>query len=243
VFADVPAEQLARSLDAAAAAILQTAGLVGPPVDATVVARRLGMEIGWDGRQQGRARLVRPAAGGGAILVRPDPRPERLHWAVAHEIGETLAAEIADRLGIDPRTMGNGAREALACAFAGRLLAPTPWLAAAAARPNADLGALKRTFGTASHELLARRLLDLDDPLVVTIFDQGRMTFRRTNVGEGAPPLTAAERRCQRRAHQSSRPAGERRGPQRVDAWPVHDPPWMREIVRWAPAMDAAEAW
>ena len=65
------------------------------------------------------ARFVRlrrhaPDFGKGSIFIRPDPRPERLQWAVAHEIGESRAADVFRRLGVRAVEAAAGAREMVA---------------------------------------------------------------------------------------------------------------------------------
>ena len=51
--------------------------------------------------------------------------------------------------------------------LAGRLLLPTAWFVADAAAENWDLIALKHRYATASHELIARRMLESIEPLAV----------------------------------------------------------------------------
>ena len=166
-----------------------------------------------------------------SILLRPEPRGERLHWAVAHELGEELAGEIFKELGVDPRAAQPGTREQVANLLASRILLPTVWFQAAAASDcSYDLLSLKERFTTASHELIARRLLDLPPSRVITIFDQGRVTFRRGNVPGRIPRLTPAEQRCWQRVHDTGSAAEDATG---VQHWPIHEPSWKREIVSW----------
>lgn len=91
-------EEMSSALDSAIAELLDSAGLVGPPVDAVALARSLGFTLAWDDGQSSRARLVRLAGrrecGGLSILLKHDPRPERRQWAVAHEIGEYLSPRV-----------------------------------------------------------------------------------------------------------------------------------------------------
>src|SRR5665213_1285633 len=105
---DLPAEELASVLDRAAAWILRRAGVRRPPVDTLRLAEALGIQTATDRGQEARARYVelRAVRGGSprpAILLRPEPRAERRHWAVAHEIGEQSAVDVFRRLKIRPR--------------------------------------------------------------------------------------------------------------------------------------------
>jgi hypothetical protein len=113
----------AAALAEVAARLLAAAGVAAPPVDAFAVAKACGLVVLSDDQQTGRARIVRlrrhaPAFGQGSIFVRPDPRPERLQWAVAHEIGESQAAEVFRLLAMRVGEAPAGAREAVANGFA-----------------------------------------------------------------------------------------------------------------------------
>src|SRR5262245_50975331 len=101
------AEEYADTLERVAEEALRAAPIAAPPVDALMLARRLGMIVARDGAAAGRARRLRLGSrAGGAeqslILLRDDPRPERRHWSVAHEIGEHLAHQVFQRLNVDP---------------------------------------------------------------------------------------------------------------------------------------------
>lgn len=234
---EIPREELSDTLDAVPAEVLEAAGVDGPPVDAVAVARKLGIHVAVDDRQRGRARYVRLQRKGNlppqpTILLRPEPRPERRQWAVAHEIGEHAAYQVFDKLLVDPREAGPGAREAVANQMAGRILLPGPWFADDGAARAWDLLKLKARYPTASHELIARRMLELPPPVIVTIFDHGQVSFRQSNVMGQVPPLSVAETECYVAAHRDNRPHDAEVGPLRVCAWPVHEPGWKREILR-----------
>ena len=124
------------------------------------------------------------------------------------------------------------AREWAANRFATRLLLPGCWFAAAGATCDWDLPQLKQRFATASHELLARRMLEEPAPVIIVVCDDGRVTFRASNALPNAPPMSQAERTCWKLARKGT--------PARVNAstgavvrgWPVHEPGWQREILR-----------
>lgn len=246
---DLTREELAAALDTTAFGVINAAGISKPPVNAFRVAEALGIVVALDDRQAGRARYVRlaecPASrargGQASILMRQEPRHERRQWAVAHELGEHLAAETYARLGRDLAELSDGGRETIANLLANRLLLPTAWLASAGSDCGWDLAALKAIFSTASHELLARRMLDFEPPVIVTVWDNARITFRRANRGNGAPPLLAAESDCWRAAHTSGRPQATA-SKLLVRGWPIHEPGWKREILRTEPAEDS-EHW
>ena len=230
-------EELAAGLDAVVLEILTEVGVERPPVDAFAVARRLGITVALDDRQQGRGRYVRLQRGRSpqpraTILIRPDPREERRHWAVAHEIGEHAAYRVFEVWGADPRETAPNAREAVANFLAGRLLVPTEWLTVLGIENGWDLVRLKLHFATASHELIARRMLECETPVVISIFDQGSIYFRQSNVPGRVPPPSPAERQCWRTVHDRNRPEQAYDGLRKIQGWPVHEEGWKREILR-----------
>ncbi len=225
-------EEVTAAVDAAVAELLAAAGVVGPPVDAIALAQRhLGMIVCLDRRQEQRGRAQR-AGGRKQIFLRPEPTEERHQWTVAHEIGEHLKADLLSRLRLDPAATRAMAGESLANLFANRLLAPTVWLAADAAGCGHDLLALKQRYRTASHEVVAWRLLDLEAPCVVTVVDNDRVSKRRSNAWRVTKRLGAAEKQCQREVSESGLPRVARGGGWTVQGWPIHRDDWKREILR-----------
>jgi len=234
---EIAVEEWARALDACVAELLARERVCGPPVDAVQLANGLGIDIAYDATQPGRARLVRMAktkqrAGQSAVFLRPEPRSERIHWAVAHEIGETLAHQVCGELGIDLQEAASGERERLANQLATRLLLPECWFASDATQCDWDLPTLKRRYATASHELIARRMLDFPGSAVISIYDHGRLSLRRAAGGRRAPKTLPAERHCWQEVHTSGQTVDSAQEPIRVRGWAIHEPGWKREILR-----------
>jgi hypothetical protein len=232
-------EELAAGLDHVAQEVLEEAGVGRPPIDAMTVAQTLGIAVAWDDRQAGRARYVRlggrrPGPPRATILLKPEPRSERRQWAIAHEIGEHVAHRVFAFWHADPRETPANAREVVANHLAGRLLLPTAWFAADAVACQWDLPALKARYTTASHELIARRMLDCRPPVIISIFDQQRLTFRRSNVAGQVPPPSPAEVECWRRIHAHGKPLAIESAGSDVRGWPIHEEGWRREILRTA---------
>jgi hypothetical protein len=237
MFSCLTAEEWAAALDAVAVEVLDAAHADHPPVDAVALASALGLTVATDDRQQGRARYVRlrglrGRASRPTVLLRPDPRAERRQWALAHEIGEHVAHRVFHGLGADPRTVSPLVRESVANQMAGRLLLPSAWFAADAASADWDLLTLKARYNTASHELIARRMLEFPPAAMITIFDQGRLYFRRGNVPGRTPPPSPEEIRCWKAVHRSGQPGEASHDMARIRAWPIHEPDWKREILR-----------
>lgn len=230
-------DEFSAALDAVARSLLDALDVQAPPVNALQVAEAMGLSIAWDATQAGRGRTVRLGAFGGgvaqaSILVRPEPRPERLQWTVAHEIGESCAAEVLHYLGVDPREAPPQTRESVANQLAGRLLLPRAWFGADGRECGWDLVELKARYATASHELIARRMLDFAPSIVVAVFDHGRRSWRKSNLAGRLPPFMPLEHAAWQQVHETSLPACEEAPACRVQAWPIHEPEWKREILR-----------
>ena len=113
---------------------------------------------------------------------------------------------------------------------------PRRWFAADGRELDWDLLELKERYSTASHELIARRMLELRPPIVITVCDQGRVHWRRSNITARPPDLLPEERAVWRDAHQTGLPACDtldaESGLEAVRCWPVHELGWKREIIR-----------
>jgi Zn-dependent peptidase ImmA (M78 family) len=238
---DYPSEQVSAAIDSVASEVLAEASVTKPPIDAFCIAERLGLAVLRDGQAGVRARFVRFAGESTAsrptIYVADDPRAERRQWAVAHEIGEHCAHRVFENLGLAPLEAPPAAREEIANLLAGRVLLPRDWFFAAGAAAEWDLLDLKARFVNASHEIVARRMLEMPVPVIITLWDQQRMQWRRGNLPARTPPLTLAERDVWQAAHSLRQPARCNSSdlPDGIDdirAWPIHEPEWRREIVR-----------
>jgi hypothetical protein len=151
---------------------------------------------------------------------------------VAHEIGELSAVEVFGHLGVDPHEAPAGTREMVANQLAGRLLLPRNWFLQSAQRYAWELPELKAQFTTASHELIARRMLDFAPAVTITIFDHGRRTFRRGNLARRPPAPVNLEMAAWRESHEKCRSVTCSDDLCCVQAWPVHEADWKREILR-----------
>jgi Zn-dependent peptidase ImmA (M78 family) len=229
---DLPREELLAKIDSYVEELLQAARVEEPPVDAIRLAQgHLGMTVCLDRRQPSRGRAQR-SAGKAQIFLKPEPTTERHQWTVAHEVGEHLKSSLLARLEIDPGETRAMAGESLANLFAHHLLLPAGWFAADAAATGYDVLKLKQRYSTASHEVIAMRLLDLPEPVIVTIVDNDRIYRRRSNAWPVRKVLEPIEQQCQRYVNYYSRPAVRREGGWTVHGWPVHQADWKREILR-----------
>jgi Zn-dependent peptidase ImmA (M78 family) len=225
-------DEVVAAVDRTVQELLEAAGVEGPPVDAIALAQRhLGMIVCLDRRQPQRGRAQR-AAGHKQIFLRPEPREERHQWTVAHEIGEHLKSSLLGRLGIEPSRTRVMMGESLANLFAHRLLVPTCWFAADAPQLDYDVLALKQRYRTASHEVIAWRMLDLPEPVIITIIDNDHVSRRRSNAWPTRRALAPAEKQCQEYVHYYSRSRLVQEAGWTVYGWPVHQADWKREILR-----------
>jgi Zn-dependent peptidase ImmA (M78 family) len=242
MLSEIPDDEFAAALDACAADVLWEAGVIDPPIDALVVADRLDLVVTHDFAMPDRGRFVRLAETDqygcrpGTIVVGAAERPEREQWAVAHEIGESVAYRVFERLGVRFDESLATAREQVANRLASAILLPRRWLAADGPENDWDLLELKARYSTASHELIARRMLEMRSGIVITMFDQGRISWRRSNVTARPPDMLAEERAAWQACHKTGVPADilvdAECGLERVRAWPIHEPEWKREIMR-----------
>jgi hypothetical protein len=239
---EIPDVEFAAAIDGCAAEVLWEAGLREPPVDAFAVADGLGLVVARDIAMPCRGRFVRLAegdrSGGGqaTIVVGQAERPEREQRVVAHEIGECVAYRVFERLGVRFEEALPAARELVANRLASALLLPRRWFAADGLDMAWDLFALKDRYATASHELIARRMLEMRPPVVITICDHGRVHWRRSNVTARPPSMLPEEKAVWRETRETGLPAeamlDSESGIELVRCWPIHEPAWKREIVR-----------
>lgn len=217
-----------------------------PPIDAIAVAKQLGMDVVYDQSMRTRARFKR-LAGSPTIFLKPEERPERLQWAVAHELGERLAARVFEKLERDhssdqvrPGSPRGLMREQVANEIAGRLLLPRRWFFDALEQNDFDLHALKNQFSTASYELILLGLLRWPEWSVVTVFDNQEVTRRFSNRGS-APRLSPLEYDVWQECHQTGRSCERSADGVRVRAWAAHQDDWKRELLRTAACEEIQE--
>jgi Zn-dependent peptidase ImmA (M78 family) len=240
---EIPAEQVAEAIKDCAEELLAEAGFDRPPIDAIAMAQRLGLVVAKDSQSDVRGRFVRMGfpnrMGRGTIFLANEPRVERRQWATAHEIGEFAAHRVFGMLGVDAEEIAPSEREQMANHLANGILLPSDWFRADGYAVDWDLYELKQVYTTASHELIARRMIAMAPAVIVSLFDQGRLVWRKSNVLRRPPPLVPAESRTWQVAHEDNQPAQYEcrilpEGLRDVRCWPVHEAGWKREILRTA---------
>ena len=209
-----------------------------PAVNAIELARRLGLIISWDQQLTGRGRCQRLGEQS-VIFIRPDPRPERVQWTVAHELGELAAPLCFPHLKGVLDEQEPAQREQFANAFASRLLLPTKWISQDLQDGHDDLMWFKDRYSTASCELIISRWLDFQPSAVLTIFDEQQMTRRRSGWARRPPRLQQMEQACVEQVRSTAAPYCCEDEQLRVRGWPVYEPGWQREILWTRPLEEA----
>jgi len=229
---DLSREDVHHTVDRVVEELLDAAGVAAPPVDAIALAQRhLGMIVCLDRQQPQRGRAQR-AGGRKQIFLRPEPTEERHQWTVAHEIGEHFKPQLLQQLGVAPDQTRVMMGESLANLFAHHLLVPACWFGDDVKLHEYDVLALKQKYRTASHEVIAWRMLDLSAPCIITVVDNDHIHRRRSNAWPVRKELGDVERQCQRDVNNYSRPRVVRENGWTVQGWPVHQADWKREILR-----------
>ncbi len=241
MFSDITRDEYNDALEQTAEELLWEANIEPGAVDAFELANRLGVAVLRDDHLPRRGQFVRLAAGGSSgsqatVLLGRERRSERQHWALAHELGEGIASRVFERLGVPLADVRPGSREQVANGLASRLLLPLRPFRKVGVACDWDLFELKGAFPTASHELIARRLLDLRNPIVVTVVDQESVSWRRANVPGVPNQMIASEADHWQQCHLRGEPSygeatADEIGTAIIRCWPVHEPHWAREIV------------
>lgn len=236
---DFSQEDLFDACDRLVAGLLDRAGVTAPPVDALRVAEdHLGIpvevvepEVDERGRPQATARR-RPTSG---IVLSTHMTAEQRHTAAANGIARTLVPDLLRKLDVEPGAESKQAAAHFRGLLAARVLVPTKLLRSALRACKFDVPALQAVFHTATVELVALRLLDLDGPCVITIVDDGVVGVRRGNAVPPGRKLTPAEQECADRVAALELPVKTRAGGWTVHGWPVPERPFHRVLMRAVP--------
>ena len=236
---DFSQEELVEAIDRLVVGLLERAGVVSPPVDALQIAEHhLGIPVEWvepaEEDESGRRR-PRAQQSGGGITLTTDMTTEQRQRAAADGIARLLLPDIVRKVGV---ALGSESKQ-FATHVRGLTIArvhvPTRMLRAAMRACKYDIPALHKAFSTASMEAVAARLLDLDEPCVIAVVDDGVVASRRGNRMPAARKLTDAEQECVDRAMELDLPHRARVGEWTAWGWPVPNRPFRRIILRAVP--------
>jgi hypothetical protein len=227
VVEDLSREDVVQCVDRAVDELLAEAGVAGPPVDAVGLATN-HLKLDLEARRRGRGRRADEDEG----FARGPASEEQRQWAAAQAVGDHFKPVLLERLGFEPGERVAMPGESLSGLFARHLLVPAAWFAADARACDCDLLQLKDRYRTASHELIAFRLLDLPEPCIITIIDDDRVHRRRSNAWPVKKRLEPAEAECHRAVTRDGKPHAVRSGAWAVWGWPVWQGGRNREVLR-----------
>ncbi|HVK07467.1 MAG TPA: hypothetical protein VM597_01690 [Gemmataceae bacterium] len=239
---DFTAEDLFDAVDRLVGELLTHHGFEEPPVDAVALAqeafdltvREADEE---DDPRQGRFGPRPPRRRGREVVFRPDQSEESRQAVCARACAKELIPAVLTRLGVAPGTENKSAQTSLVGLIAPRLLLPTRWFGRDARKSGYDLFAIKDRYPTAGYEMIALRMLELDEPCVVAVVDDGIVATRRGNRAPATKTLTPAEELCLERIGRNGdrEPQTARRDGWTVHGWPVPSGPFNRIILRAVP--------
>src|SRR5262245_14102973 len=161
-------EEVLNAIDGRVQELLVAAGCGHPPVDAVDLAER-HLKLPLDS-----LRLPRGAPAH-RVDLRREANEEKRQAFVALAIADHLKPDVLERLEVTAAELRSMTGESLTSLFAARLLVPTMWFTTDAPALDFDLPDLKGRYRTATHELLAWRMLDLPSACVITLVDHGKV--------------------------------------------------------------------
>jgi hypothetical protein len=214
-------EEIHDAVDRAVRELLDDAGIQDPPLDLTRIVQHLGLHLD-----------AAPKRGRAGVVAKAEETAASKAWLAAHAIGQHLRPDLLRRLDLDPDRPQALGGESLPNLFADRLLVPTRWLSTLGRECGWDLLELERRLRPAGHELIAWGMLDLEEPVAITVVDNGRVTRRRSNSFRISKVLSGPEERCRQMVNRTSRPHDLREEGWQVQGWPLHEVDWKREILR-----------
>jgi hypothetical protein len=234
---DFSQEELIDAIERLVYGLLERAGVTEPPVDALHIAEEhLGIPVevvepaeeDETGRRRPRAR----AATAVGIALTADMSVEQQQKAAADGIARCLFPDVLRRLGVVPGAESRQFAAHVRGLVVPRILIPTRLLRAALKECKFDVPALKDRFVTATTEAVALRLLDLDEPCVITIVDDGVVAVRKANQFAVTRKLEPAEQQCLDKVMELDLPRRTRRGGWTVHGWSVPERAFRRVILR-----------
>lgn len=238
-------EELLEAIDKVVRELLDLHDVTEPPVDAVAlvtdefeyVTREAEPED--DEPQQGRFGPRPPGSGGRGrrreVVFKPEQSDESRQAACARACAKELIPRVLARLGITVTPDNRPATSQIVGLIAPRILLPTKWFDRDARKAGYDLFALKDRYPTAGYELLTLRLLDLEEPCVVTVVDDGTIGTRRSNRYGVSKTLHEAERRCREKVAEEDEPQKVRFDGWSCWGWPIPGGAFRRIILRSLP--------
>jgi len=237
-------EELFEAIDKVVRELLDLHDVTEPPVDALVLVQDefdyavREAEPEDDEPQQGRFGPRPPGEGRGRrreVVFKPGQSDEARQAACARACAKELIPRVLARLGVTASPDHRPATAQIVGLIAPRILLPTKWFDRDARKAGYDLFALKDRYPTAGYELLTLRLLDLEEPCVIAVVDDGTVGTRRSNRYGVNKALTEAERRCREKVADEGEPRKVRFDGWTCWGWPIPGGAFRRIILRSLP--------
>ncbi len=238
---DVSPDELMDAIESVIRIELENAKVTGPSVDALELAQsyyRIPVEYqepeDEESRRYGQA--PRRRARSDAIVLRFDQSDEAQAVLAARAIARQLVPRILKKLGVEHGTENRAAEKHLVQLIVPRILLPQRWFSRVARGTSYDLFELKAIFSVVSYEMIAWRMLDVDeDASIVAIVDDGIVAFRRGNRFSTDKKLTESESICLQSVATTKDPERVRRDDWTTCGWPISGIPFRRIVLRSVP--------
>lgn len=238
---DFTAEDLFDAAERVITKVFDLYGIVEPPVDAVVLVQEAfnyvvrEAEPEEDEPQPGRFGPRAPRRRGREIVLQPEQSEESRNIVCAKACARELVPSILTKLGVVQGSENRSATNQLVGLIAPRILLPSRWFERDARKAGFDLWTVKDRYATAGYELIALRFLDIDEPCVIAVVDDGEVSTRRGNRMQAGRKLSVAEQRCLARIAELGEPQTVRAEEWTARGWPVPTGPFNRIILRAVP--------
>ncbi len=215
-------EKITEVAEKEAAELLKRLGIYNPPVDTFTIAKNLGLLIQTDPLLKTRGYSRKRWDLGFIILGSKSPdKSARNQFTIAHEIGEMLLDGKVDE----------AYREKACNLIALNLLLPKEWFKRDAESYDFDLFTLKKIYSTASHEIIAFRMLEFR-PMIITIFDNGQLYRRKSSYPFRVKNAYSLEEQCLKVVANMAKKTHLQNENINVTGWPIFKKDWKRLILK-----------
>lgn len=234
-------EELMEAIDRVVLQLLQEAGIDEPPVPTIdLLQHQFNYTIAFQEEEEDEdphlARYKRPPRKQSRqLMLNPAQSDEGQSVAAARACAREMLPGILKRLGVVQGSDNRSVQNSLVSLIAPRLLLPGRWFEKSSRRANYDLIRIHEEFSTATFEMIAVRLLDFEDPMIISIVDDGAIALRKSNAFPVKRELVAAETDCLQKIQETEDPEKVRKDGWSVWGWPIPNGPFNRIILRSVP--------
>ncbi len=231
-------EELYDAIDRCVVELLARHGIEEPPVDAIrLVQDAFRYTVTFEEEEEDEPQYGDPPKRKRPreLVMKQSQSPGGQQMMAARACAKEMVPGILQRLGVVPGTEQKSANSHLMGVIAPRLLLPTRWFESAARKASSDLLRIQETFATVNLEPIALRLLELEDPCVIAIVDDGVVGLRRSNAMQATKKLTPAEEFCIEKVIEAEEPQTVRKEGWTSRGWPVSTGPFNRILLRSVP--------